>query len=106
MQQADILILIVYYTLVLEKLSAVATNISMIKENPNPKVKIFFILCFPLYISFFHLQLLYKLYIFIIRYEYKFPCIYRIIISPSLSYGYNERQGPAQPLVEKRLGTD
>ncbi len=95
MQQADILILIVYYTLVLEKLSAVATNISMIKESPNPKAKIFFILYFPLYISFFHLQLLYKLYILIIRYEYKFPCIYRIIISPSLSYGYNERQGPA-----------
>lgn len=82
----------------------------IIKESPNPKAKIFFILYFPLYISFFHLQLLYKLlyklYILIIRYEYKFSCIYRIIISPSLSYGYNERQGPAQPLVEKRLGTD
>lgn len=78
----------------------------IIKESPNPKAKIFFILYFPLYISFFHLQLLYKLYILIIRYEYKFPCIYRIIISPSLSYGYNERQGPTQPLVEKRLGTD
>lgn len=85
---------------------ALAVPRDIIKENPNPKVKIFFILYFPLYSSCFHLQLLYKLYILIIRYEYKFPCIYRIIISPSLSYGYNERQGPAQPLVEKRLGTD